>query len=195
MESGQFAKAPRGKIDDIYNKSTVNPTYSLFEKMVSGAYLGGLCGRVLQCAAGKGLFTDKVNAELSELETLETKDVGEFLENPNSQDNVICKSVFEGGEQDRETVYCILEDIVKRAGKLAAINLSAAAIKSGKGKNPEKPICIVAEGTTFYKLKGLKENVEKYLTEYLQNEKGVYTEIVNVDNAALLGAAIAGLTN
>ncbi len=73
--------------------------------------------------------------------------------------------------------------------------MSAAAIKSGKGHNPCRPVCIVAEGTTFYHLKSLKQRVEYYLKDYLVNEKGIFYETINVENATLIGAAIAGLTN
>jgi hexokinase len=53
----------------------------------------------------------------------------------------------------------------------------------------------VAEGTTFYKLPGLREKVEQYLQEFLVEQKGRYQKIVYVENATLIGAAIAGLTN
>ncbi len=69
------------------------------------------------------------------------------------------------------------------------------AIKSGSGTDPSRPICIVAEGTTFYQMKGLKNRVEFYLKQYLENKLGIHYEIISVDNATLIGAAIAGLTN
>lgn len=195
MESGQFAKGPRGRIDKLYNESTVNPNYSLFEKMVSGAYLGGLCSKTVRRAGEKELFSEQVNEKLSKLGELDTKDVGEFLEYPYSENNVIGKTLQGSSGEDISAVFMLLSGIVERAGKLAAVNLAAAAVKSGKGKDPAKPICIVAEGTTFYKLRGLKSSVQYYLRDYLQNQKGIYTEIANIENATLIGAAIAGLTN
>ena len=62
-------------------------------------------------------------------------------------------------------------------------------------RNPCRPVCIVAEGTTFYRLKSLRQKIERYLTQYLVERKHVYYEIVSIDNATLIGAAIAGLTN
>jgi hexokinase len=92
-------------------------------------------------------------------------------------------------------MYQLADAIIERAAKLTAANLSSAALKSGKGRNPARPICIVAEGTTFYKLKSLRSKVEFYLKQYLVDKKHVHYEIVNIDNATLIGAAIAGLTN
>ena len=88
-----------------------------------------------------------------------------------------------------------MDALIERAAKLTAINLSSVALKSGKGHNPARPICIVAEGTTFYRLKSFRQKIEYYLKQYLVERKHVYYEIVNVDNATLIGAAIAGLTN
>ncbi|MHC4238214.1 MAG: hypothetical protein ACYSUC_00425 [Planctomycetota bacterium] len=85
--------------------------------------------------------------------------------------------------------------MVERAAKLTAVNLSSVVLKSSQGENPCSPVCIVAEGTVFYGLKSLRARVEYYLKEYLEDKKQRYYEIVNVENATLIGAAIAGLTN
>jgi hexokinase len=73
--------------------------------------------------------------------------------------------------------------------------LSAAAIKTGQGTDPTMPICIIADGTTFYHMKNLRSHVEFYLKQHLEDQRGIYTDIISVDNAPVIGAAIAGLTN
>jgi hexokinase len=69
------------------------------------------------------------------------------------------------------------------------------SLKSGRGFDPSRPLCIVAEGSTFYRLKSLQPKIEYYLKQYLVEKKHVYYEIVEVKDATLIGAAIAGLTN
>jgi hexokinase len=89
----------------------------------------------------------------------------------------------------------MLDALIERAAKLVAALLASVVLKTDKGKNPCEPVCITAEGTTFYELKSLKTRIECYLRRFLQEKHGRYFEIVKVDNATLIGAAIAGLTN
>ena len=193
-ESGNFGKIKQGKIDVAFDKSTVNPGIHKFEKMISGAYLGPLCLAAIHKACDDNLFSTGVANALWQISELDTKDLNAFLLYPYGQ-NPLADAAKQGNANDSLTLYYIADRLTERAAKLTAINLSAMAIKSGSGTDPSKPICIVAEGTTFYQMKGLKNRVEFYLKQYLENKLGIYYEIISVDNATLIGAAIAGLTN
>ena len=195
IESGSFGKAPRGSIDLQFDNSTKNPGVYTFEKMISGAYFGPLCLLTIKTAAKENLFSSVATERLSSINELTTEQVNDFLCKSGTGDNPISAAVANNNNDDMVTLHDLLERLVERAAKLTAVNLSSAALKSGKGRDPNRPVCIVAEGTTFYKLKNLKSRVEYYLTEYLQGRKGRYYEIISVDNATLIGAAVAGLTN
>jgi hexokinase len=195
IESGGFGKAPRGDIDLEFDAASVSPGVHVFEKMISGAYLGPLCLKTAHVAAKNGLFSRAAARNLRLVEKATTKDISDFLMLPETGNNPLAKALAGGREADVVTLYYLVDAMVERAAKLTAINLSSAAIKCGKGQNPCRPVCIVAEGTTFYHLWSLKHKVECYLTQYLTNKKAVHYDIINVDNATLIGAAIAGLTN
>jgi hexokinase len=195
IESGGFGKAPRGPIDKELDAKSLCPGVNVFEKMISGAYLGPLCLKTLHVAAAKGLFSPVTARKLKALRETTTKDISDFLTLAERGENPLAKTLAEGRADDVAAVYGLVDALVERAAKLTAINLSSAAIKCGKGRSPSRPVCIVAEGTTFYHLRSLKHKVEFYLTQYLTKEKDIYYDIVNVDNATLIGAAIAGLTN
>ena len=195
IESGGFGKAQRGPIDEELDAQSISPGVNVFEKMISGAYLGPLCLKTLHVAAEKGLFSRATARKLKATQQATTKDISDFLTLAEKGDNPLADALAGQRPEDITTVYCLVDTMVERAAKLTAINLSSAAIKCGKGLNPCRPVCIVAEGTTFYHLRSLKHKVEFYLTQYLTNERGIYYDIVNVDNATLIGAAIAGLTN
>ena len=76
---------------------------------------------------------------------------------------------------------------------MAAVNIGAAVVKSGKGFNPAQPVCILCEGTTFLKTHNLRARVEGYLYAELTLNRGIWYEIVSMDNAVTLGTAVAGL--
>lgn len=195
IESGGFGKAPRGDIDVDFDAELVSRGINVFEKMISGAYLGPLCLKTAHVAAGEGLFSRAAARKLRAVEAAATRDISEFLTLPEGGDNLLAKALAGQREEDIVTLFYLVDALVERAAKLTAINLSSAAIKSGKGRNPGRPVCIVAEGSTFYLLWSLKHRIECYLTQYLTNQKGVHYDIINVKDATLIGAAIAGLTN
>jgi hexokinase len=195
IESGAFGKAPRGIIDREFDKSLVNPGVNIFEKMISGAYLGPICLWTIQAAIKEKLFSNITAQKLLAIIKLSSKEVSDFMYSPQASSNPLSKVTSNANEQDSTTLYWLIDRMIERAAKLTAINLSSVAIKCGKGKNPTRPICIVAEGTTFYHLTSLRQRVEYYLRQYLVGKKGIFYEIINVENATLIGAAIAGLTN
>jgi len=194
VESGSFGKAPRGKIDLMLDESTLDPGRYTFEKMFSGAYLGTLCLKTLQEAGRRELFSKAVTEELLALKDLETKDVNSFMYYPEG-DNPLAVSCSRGHEQDCIAAWYLLDALIERAAKLVAFLLSSVVLKTDKGKNPCTPVCITAEGTTFYELKSLKTKVDCYLKSFLEEKHNRFIEIVSVENATLTGAAIAGLTN
>ena len=193
-ESGGMGKGYFGKLDARFDKTTNNPGVHKFEKMISGAYLGPLFLMVMQTACKEGLFGKEATAALKKLSELDTKAMNDFMQYPYG-DNPLAVACKQGDPADTQTLYGLADRITERAAKLTAINLAAMALKSGTGTDPTRPIAIVAEGTTFYQMKTLKSRVEFYLKQYLENKKGIYTEIISVENATLIGAAIAGLTN
>jgi len=195
VESGGFGKAPQGKIDKEFDQSSLNPGMYTFEKMVSGAYLGPLSLWTLRKAADNALFSKDFAEKIKNVEKATTKAISVFLSFPQGRDGPLSSALQSANEDDISTACRLIDALIERAAKLAAIKLSSAAIKSGQGRDPGRPVCIVAEGTTFYRLRYLKQRVEYYLKDYLENDKGIYYEIMNVENATLIGAAIAGLTN
>jgi hexokinase len=193
VESGAFGRAPRGTIDLAFDAATVDPGMYTFEKMISGGYLGGLYGAVLDQAVCEGLFSSGAAGRIRRLPAIETKDLGVWLADPAGRTGPIALALT-GGE-DRGLAYHLAERLVERAAKLTAVNLASIAIKSGAGRDPRRPICVTADGTTFYELKGLREKTLGFLEPFLLERYGVRCEFARVENAPLIGAAIAGLTN
>lgn len=195
VESGGYANAPAGIIDKSFDLTTDCPGKQLLEKMISGAYLGPLCLEVVRTAAKSGLFTSIETERINRITSLDTKSISDYLAEPSARSHTLGEVLADVSNYDKAVMQALIEAIVTRAAKLTAVNLSAAVMKSGKGQNPDKPVCIAAEGTTFYYLTGMREKIEHYLKEFLTDKKKLCYKIINVENATLIGAAIAGLTN
>ncbi len=195
VESGGFGKAPRGEIDLRFDAGMNNPGVHTFEKMISGAYLGPLCLEVIRAAMEAELFSSQAAEKLRAIKKLDTKQLSDYVAEPSAAYSPVGEALFKASNYDKAIMEALIGAMVERAAKLTAINLSAVVLKSGKGTDQQRPVCIVAEGTTFYSLPGLKERVQEYLQQFLTGRKGRYCRIVQVENATLIGAAIAGLTN
>lgn len=198
IESGDYGKAPRGRIDLEFDIGTVNPGRYTFEKMISGAYQGGLMLAVVKKAAEEGLFSEQALREFKKLEGLSSKAIDDFLYHPYGRNVLaVCCGVAaeQRGTEDRLTMYFLIDEMMERAAKLVAVNLSAVILKTGLGVNPCAPVCVAAEGTTFYKSKLFRAKLDYYVREYMNRQKGVYCEFVKAENATLIGTAIAGLLN
>jgi len=192
-ESGKCNKIPQSKFDEKLDATTTSPGLFGYEKKCSGAYLGPLGRIALSQAANDGLFSTAVTALLKELDSLELKDMDQLFYTPYSTDTKLGVILAKGTEADREIAYRILDAVVERSARLAAANIAAAILKSGKGNNPVKPVCVLCEGTTFLKTHNLKNRVIGYLNEVLTEQRGIWYELVSMDNAVTLGSAVAGL--
>lgn len=195
VESGTFAVGDRGYIDEVLDKKTSIPGTYFLEKMTSGAYFGSLVSEVLFEAEKTDLFNKCFNEELIAAGSLNTRQVNEFLQNPFQKDNVLSEICFKHDDQNRELLYFLIDSLLERAAKLIAVNMAAIILKSGKGKSPVRPTCLTVDGTTFYAYHKFQYRVETYLNGFLSGIHKRYYDIVQVEDAPLIGAAIAALTN
>ena len=190
VESGCL-KLELSEIDEEFMKTTKDSNSYHLEKKISGAYLGPFALFVLKKAAEEGVFSSQSVEKLSEMNDLETKDIGGFLREAGDFSNPL--SFFSANKEDAKNAYIIMRSIVERSGKLTALNLTAAVIASGEGDDPRRPVVINADGTTFYKTCFLEDYVKEYLDQILWKKEGKVCQIVSIDNSPTIGAAIAGL--
>lgn len=191
IESGNFGKAPRTDIDIAFDNTTKNPGRYSFEKMISGRYFGGLCTTALKIAASEGLFSDATKGNLESLSEFTSEEVNRFVSGIDLKNNILT-NVFMTNE-DNTTAITIIEEVIKRASKLAATNVAAVILKSCKATTIEKPVLVSIEGNRVYDLKKFQITFEKYLKKFLTGENHRHYEIIQVENSSLVGAAIAAV--
>lgn len=194
-ESGGYCGKNQGPVDKAFTAMTDQPELFHNEKMISGAYLGGLCRSALTTAAEQSLFSKEFGKQLQALEDLDTRDVSDLLSISMTDQNPLKPLMQDAREDDIIITYHILNGIVQRAAKLTAVDLSAAVLRCGQGQNPLSPVLITVDGTTFFKLKDFQCRVDDYMRRHLTQRRGLYYRIVHAKDATLLGTAIAGLTN
>lgn len=203
-----------GDIDREFLDGTVDPKSYNFEKMISGAYLGPLGRHVISAAVKENLFSEGFSSRFDELcsctGSLETKDLSCFLEHEDSpsdypcdndaqcydcgsmDDNVLVRCVA-GNEEDADTLCELLTAFISRAAKLTAVNLASAVLMTNFGKDPDHPVLINADGTTFYKTAYLRSFTQEYLDAFLA-QKGRRAVFTRIEDSPIIGCAIGGLT-
>ena len=195
-ESGGYGKFPRGNIDREFDLGTIDPGVYLFEKVIGGKYEGNLILLLIGKAVEDGLFSDYFGHCLKCIDTLPSASVDSFIASPFGE-NVLAKCCqgSNAGDDDRATLYYLIDFTYERSAMLIFINLASIMMKTGKGKNPCSPVCVVVEGSTINNSELLMQKINYYIKRYLNDRFNIYCKFIKVDNANLIGTAIAGLTN
>ena len=171
MECGGYDKFPMGDFDKKAAAKTDAPDSQLYEKMTSGKYLSEIMFEALCTAAEEGHVSRKPAH-------FDLKDVSALLEGQTTLG-------LSAEDVDFASEICRL--LIRRAAKLGAIANTAAAVFTAEGN---KPVAIVAEGTTFNKLVGYRACFESYLAEYF-SRRGLCYEVVQGEDLNLVGTLMA----
>ncbi len=195
-ESGGFDKIAVSAFDKAMDAKTANAGSQVFEKLIAGAYMGGIGLEIYKSAAREGMFTPKAAAAIAGLGSLETMDFDNFCAGfkKSGRDNVL-DAVF-ADEGDAKMARRLGIPVFERAAVLTAVHLAAFAIKSGEGIDASAPIAINADGSTYYKTRAVPfaAMVGRELDAMLTRDRNIHYEITpQVDDAPMVGAAIAAM--
>lgn len=182
IESGGFDKLPIADIDRELDAATNNPGKQIFEKMISGTYLGPLTLMALKRAP----LSEGGRQAVAEMDGLHNIHVDNFAAQNGRDIGPLDDPRFSA--DDGELIRTVFAAVVTRAARLSAINLAVAAIRNGVS-----PVCINLDGSTFFKTFRLREQAEAELQRLLA-QAGVDYFCVNVADAPVNGAAIAALS-
>jgi hexokinase len=193
-ETGTFNPRFLGPLDREYDATTKNPGVYTQEKASSGAYLGPLTLHVLKTAVKEGLLKFRKSAELLSWPTLQTKDLNGFMHAPLAMEGPLGE-LFGPDERDAIATLSYLTSIVTKRGALLSAAVVAAMVeRTGAGHDPFVPVRIAVEGTTYVMYKGMRETLESFLHIMLNREGPRAYVIAPVEQASLLGAAVAALS-
>jgi len=193
VESGGFAKAPQSRFDKLFDATTADCGAYTFEKMIAGVYLGGLGGTILREAARADLFSRATSRAMLDLPTPSSKDLDLFCHNPYLPPETF--AALPMTEDDRRVALEVCLPVYTRAALLTAVNIAAAVIRSGAGTDPLHPVAVNIDGSTYYRTlaASFASRVQGHLRDLLE-PRSIHYELIAVDEAPIIGAAVAGLT-
>ena len=192
VESGNYDFVPC-QLDREFLDTTKDPSSYHFEKMISGAYLGEATLHLMKKAAKAEVFSKETSKKIFDLQELNTTQMSHYLEQPYNK-NYLLVGLINDNKKDAASLYILLSAYIKRSAFFTAANLAAVILKTGEGFDPCHPICINADGTTFYKTEFLKFYTDYYLHLYLTEKLGISYRFINIEDSPTIGAAIAALS-
>ena len=195
-ESGSFNKVKRSTFDEAADLKTGNPGFNFLEKMIAGAFLGGVGLEIYKAAAKAGMFSAKAAQALGGLGALETMDFDNFCAAFQKEGRANPLDAIFADPDDAKMARRLGIPVFERAAVLTAIHLAAFCIKSGEGADPSAPIAINADGSTYYKTRAIPfaETVKKELDDMLVKRRNIHYCITpQVEDAPMVGAAIAAM--
>lgn len=188
-EAGGYNLLPRGVMDRQLDAESAIPGDMISEKMMSGAYFGELVLRTAKQAATNGLFTDSFARKILDCTNLSMQDINQFCNNcaANSTNSLL------SNKNDSELLYGIIDKLWLRAAKITVMMITAAAMRLEGYIDGTVPFRIAVEGTTFYKSAMYHQKVMRLIHTHTEKVLGRKFEFMTVENATILGSALAGL--
>lgn len=189
-ETAKTNKIVSSNFDVQLRESTFDKNICKLEKMCGGAYLGDLISIAIRQACYDKIFSENVSATFQNC-TFDFKTINEFLLGEKNSENKI-SSLLKESSATEDDVYLLKQitlQFINRTARIITSALISVALKTKKGLDSKKPICIVTEGTTFRKTYRLKDMVEKLLYEHLTKKYSIYFELHSIENAVAIGTA------
>ncbi|CAH8367817.1 unnamed protein product [Eruca vesicaria subsp. sativa] len=204
-EWGGFSKClPRTSFDQEMDKESLNPGEHLYEKMISGMYLGELVRRVLlHMCKTSDLFGQSVPAKLATPLALKSQDLCKIQED-NTDDlssvGSILYNIFEikADLKARRRVVDVCDTVVKRGGRLAGAGIVAILERierETKRMASGQRTVVAMDGALYEKYPQYRQYMQDALVELLGHDLASHVEIKHTKDVSGLGAALLAATN
>ncbi|CAH8254839.1 unnamed protein product [Arabidopsis lyrata] len=203
-EWGGFSKVlPKTIFDQEMDAKSPNPGEHLYEKMISGMYLGEIVRRVLlQMCETSDLFGQFVPVKLSTPFELRTEHLCEMQADTTDDLQTVGSVLYnilevEANLQERRRVVEVCDTVVKRGGRLAGAGIVAILEKiekETKRMGSGKRTVVAMDGALYEKYPQYREYMQDALVELL-GDKLSHIAIKHTKDVSGLGAALLAATN
>lgn len=183
-ESGNCDKMPRTPVDIAYGDTLPDGGAAPFEQMVSGGYLGGVGLFLLRAAARAGVLDGE---GLSTIPALSTLELESFSTGVCTADNPLMRAI---AVSDIPAAREIARAVFQRAAVFTAAHLATFVRRSVDAGHTA--VRITVDGSTYWKTRAVDFD-GLVRVELAATLPGVPIEIVRIDEAPMIGAAVAAL--
>ncbi|XP_023645462.1 hexokinase-like 1 protein [Capsella rubella] len=205
-EWGGFSKIlPWTIFDREMDEKSLNPGEHLYEKMISGMYLGEIVRRVLlQMCETTDLFGQFVPVKLSTPFALRTEHLCKIQEDNTDDLQIVGSVLYDNLELEatnleaRRRVVELCDTVVKRGGRLAGAGVVALLEKieeDTKRMSSGKRTVVAMDGALYEKYPQYREYMQDVLVELLGHKLASYVAIKHTKDVSGLGAALLAATN
>ena len=184
-ESGCFSGPLRGAADKLLDAQSAIPQDHLLEKMISGAYMGGLITHAARLANAEGLLS----AAFKDFAPFTSMELDDFLRGKNNRLAQMCSG------SDKDALTAIIDAAYERAARLVCANIQSLCLRCNGGKSAEHPFLLVAEGSTFYNSLLFKQKLDRLLAGHLLKKHHRHVLTLRAEDATMTGTALAALLN
>ncbi|XP_019433678.1 PREDICTED: hexokinase-2, chloroplastic-like [Lupinus angustifolius] len=204
-EWGAFSNGlPLTEFDREMDAASINPGEQIFEKTISGMYLGEIARRVLlKMAEVDGLFGNSAPQNLSKPFILGTPDLC-AMQQDNSGDLQAVGSLLydktgvEFNLSARKTVLEVCDTIVKRGGRLAGAGIVGILQKmeeNSKSFISKKRVVVAIDGGLYANYPQYRAYLHDSVKELLGTEKSNKVVIEHTKDGSGIGAALLAASN
>ncbi|ESW32663.1 hypothetical protein PHAVU_001G007000 [Phaseolus vulgaris] len=206
-EWGAFSNSlPSTEFDREMDAATINPGEQIFEKTISGLYLGEIVRRVLlKMTKEEGLFGKSVPQKLSTPFILGTPDLCAMQQDFSGDLHAAGSLLYdilgvESNLSERKTVLEVCETIVKRGGRLAGAGIVGILQKMeedqrglifGNGKRS----VVAIDGGLYEKYPQYRAYLQDSVKELLGTENSNNVVIEHTKDGSGIGSALLAASN
>ncbi|XP_050388125.1 hexokinase-1 [Argentina anserina] len=202
MEWGNFRSShlPLTEYDQALDAESLNPGDQIFEKIISGMYLGDIVRRVLlKMAEEAAFFGDTVPAKLKVPFVLRTPDMSAMHHDSSPDLRVVgskLKDILEIPNTSlkvRKAVVALCDIVATRGARLSAAGILGVLKKLGRDtvKDGEKHKSVVAlDGGLFEHYTEFRVCMESTLDELLGDEVAEHVSVEHSNDGSGIGAAL-----
>ncbi|XP_020593906.1 hexokinase-2-like [Phalaenopsis equestris] len=205
MEWGNFESShlPMTEYDWSLDAQSLNPGEQIFEKLISGMYLGEILRRVLlKLAVEASFFGDIVPPKLSVPFILRTPHMSAMHHDTSSDLREVAKKLKDVLEivntsfKTRKMVVNLCDIITKRGARLSAAGIVGILKKQGRDTAEKNRRTVIAlDGGLFEHYTFFRQSLEGSLTEILGEEVSSSVLIKLANDGSGIGAALIAASN